>query len=206
MNCDDSKNLMTVSVYGKLTTAEKSWLEAHLQECRGCSGRYERVKKLNNLFTEKKDVPPPDMEKSWRIISADLFKRRRGRTAPFAMKRPVFGFSLALFLLIIGFVAGYLVRSGGQRDAEIAQLRREVLDIREITAASFLRQESLSAGIKGMQTESLAAPAEDTTFDSFLQAIIVDPVKRRQFIDSFSEQTSPVVEIALVLARHIERL
>jgi hypothetical protein len=206
MNCEESKNLVTISVYGTLTASEKSRLEAHLRECPSCAGRYEKVRKLNDLFTEKEDVPLPDMEKSWRIITADVFRRRPGRLTAFAAKKPAFGFSLAFFLLVVGFGAGYLVRSGWERDAEMTQLRREVLEIREITAASLLRQESLNVGFRGMRAESLAAPAEETSLDSFLRTIIGDPVRRQEFIDSLSEQTSPMVEIALALARHIETL
>ncbi len=206
MNCEESKNLMTISVYGKLTPSERSRLEAHLQECVRCAGQYEKVRKLNHLFIEKEDIPLLDMEKSWRIISADVFKRRRRGPRPRIFTKPVFAFSMALSLLMLGFVAGLLVRSGGLRNGEMAQLRREVLEIREITAASLLRQESLNMGLRGMATESLAAPAEEDSLDSFLQILLGDPVRRQEFIDSLSEETSPVVEIALALARHMERL
>jgi hypothetical protein len=206
MNCEDSKNFMTVSVYGKLTPSEKGRLEAHLKECAGCAGQFEKVRKLRNLFTEKNDVSLPDMEKSWRVISADVFRKRPGWLAHYPSKKPVFVFSLALSLLMVGFVGGYLVRSGWQRDGEMAQLRREVLEIREITAASLLRQESLNMGLRGMRTESLAAPAEEDSLDSLLRTFLGDSVRRREFLDSLSEQTSPVVEIALALARHMESL
>jgi hypothetical protein len=206
MNCEESKNLMTISVYGKLTSSEKSRLEAHLQECAGCAGQYEKVKKLSNLFTEKEDVPLPDMEKSWRIISAGVFKKRPRWLAPYSSRRPAFRFSFALSLLILGFAAGYLVHSGLQRNGEMAQLRWEVLQIREITAASLLRQESLNMGLRGMLSESPAALAQDRSLDSFLKALISDPERRQEFIESLSEQTSPMVEVALALARHIERL
>jgi hypothetical protein len=206
MNCEDSKNLMTVSVYGKLNPAEKARFEAHLRECAGCAGRFEKVRKLSNLFIEKDDLPLPDMEKSWRVIAADVFRKRQRRRATYPSKRPVFAFSLALSLLVVGFAAGYLVRSSWQREGEMARLRREVLEIREITAASFLRQESLSSGLRGTRTETLAAPAGEAPLDFFLRTLLGDPASRQEFLDSLSEQTSPVVEIALALARHMETL
>jgi anti-sigma factor RsiW len=206
MNCEDSKNLMTVSVYGKLTSSEKDRLEAHLLECARCAGQYEKVKKVTNLFSEKEDVLLPDKEESWRVVSADVFRRRPRWRASYPANRPVFVFSLALSLLVVGFAAGYLVRSGWQRDGEMAQLRREVLEVREITAASFVRQESLNMGLRGMRAESLAAPSEEKPRDFVLRALLGDPVSRQEFLDSLAEQTSPVVEIALALARHMERL
>jgi anti-sigma factor RsiW len=206
MNCEESRNLMTISVYGKLTSSERSRLEAHLQECASCAGQSEKVRKLSHLFTEKEDVPLPDMEKSWRIISAGVFKRRPRWLAPHGSRRPVFRFSYALSLLILGFAAGYLVHSGWPRDGQMAQLRREVLQIREIAAASLLRQESLNTRLRGLPAESLAELSKEDPLDSFLKAVISDPVRRQEFIESLSEQTSPMVEIALALARNIERI
>ncbi len=206
MNCEETRNLITISVYGKLTSSERRRLEAHLQECASCAGQYEKVRKLSNLFTEKEDVPLPDMEKSWRIISAGVFKRRPPWLASRASRGPVFRFSFALSLLILGFAAGYLVHSGWPRDVQMVQLRREVLQVREIAAASLLRQESLNTSLRGMPAESLAELSKEDPLDSFLKAVISDPVRRQEFIESLSEQTSPMVEIALALARNIERL
>jgi hypothetical protein len=206
MNCEDSQNLMTVGVYGRLTPAERSRLEAHLRECARCAGQYEKVKKLNDLFIEKEDAPLPDKEKSWRVISAGVFGRRPRRSASYPSKRPVFAFSVALSFLAVGFAAGYLLHSDRLRDGEMTQLRREVLEIREITAASLLRQESLNRGLRGMRGESLASSAEENPMDSLLRTLLGDSVRRQEFLDSLSEQTSPVVEIALALARHMERL
>lgn len=206
MNCEDSQNLMTVGVYGRLTPAERGRLEAHLQECARCAGQYEKVKKLNDLFIEKEDFPLPDKDKAWSVISAGVFGRRPRRPASYPSKRPVFAFSLALSLLAVGFAAGYLVHSNRQRDGEMAQLRQEVLEIREITAASLLRQESLNVGVRGMFGESLASPAEETPLDSLLETVLGDSARRREFLDSLSERTTPVVEVALALARHLEKL
>ena len=206
MNCEESKDLMTVGVYGKLTPSEKGRLEAHLRECPGCAGRYKRVKTLNALFLEKENIQLPDREKSWRIIAADVLKRRPFWARPYGLKRPAFGFALGFFLVMAGFVAGFLVHSGWQRNGEMAQLRREVLEIREITAASFLRQESLNSGLRGTRAETLAAPAKEAPVDFILRTLLRDPISRQEFLDSLSEQTSPVVEIALALARNIESL
>ncbi len=206
MRCEESKDLMTVGVYGKLTPSEKGRLEAHLRECSGCAGRYEKVKELNTLFHEKEDIPLPDMERSWGVIAADVLRRRPFWTRPFGMKRPAFGFALPLLLVMAGFVAGLFVHSGWQRNGEMAQLRREVLEVREITAASFLRQESLSSGLRGAGPETLAAPTGEAPIDFILRTLLRDPVSRQEFLDSLSDQTSPVVKIALALARNIESL
>jgi hypothetical protein len=225
MNCEESKNLMAISVYGKLTPSEKDQLNAHLSECPRCAHIYDKVEKLNHLFDHKEDIPLPDKEKSWQIISAKALGGKRGWFERIVPKKLAFQLSSAILLLVVGFAAGYFVHSGGQRSAEIAQLRQEVLQIREITAASLIQQESLSVRLRELGLVSQLAQADqglrgillrtlggETSFplrpasidDSY--AYLTDPSARKKFLQSLSEQTSPLVDIALALTHHIEQL
>jgi hypothetical protein len=201
MNCEESKNLMTIGVYAKLTPSEKAQLEEHLRECLRCARIYEKVEKMNQLFNEKQDVPLPNKEKSWQIISAKAVKRKAGWLQRFVSRTPVFQFSAALLILVVGLAAGYFIRPGWQRSAEIAQLRQEVLQIREIAAASLLRQESMIQRLKETGRSSLLAQPASIE-DPYL--FLSDPAVQQELIQSLSEQTSPLVDIALAFARHIE--
>lgn len=213
MNCEESKNLITISIYGKLTPSEKAQLEAHIRECPGCASLYEKTEKLRGLFNEKEDIPLPDKEKCWQIISAKALKRKGGFLESFMPKKPVFQFSYALLLLVLGFAAGYVIRSGWQRNGELAQLRQEVLQI---------RQESLNNRLRGMDMNSLQP--EEGPLSSFVRTLrgesdirvlpdpldnpylfFRDPAVREYFIRSLSEKTDPLVEIALAFAHHIEK-
>jgi len=224
MNCDESKNLMTVSVFGKLTSSEKAQFEEHLRDCSACSRLFEKVGKMSHLAKEKEDIPLPNKEKSWQIISAKAVKRKAGWFEGLIPKRPVFQLSYALLLLVVGFAAGYFINAGWQRDAEIAQLHQEVLQIREITAASLIRQESLNYRLREIGLDSLLAQPDEGPLRSFLRTFrgqadvnarpaprddlslfLRDPAVREDFIQSLSEQTSPLVEIALAFARHVEK-
>ncbi len=225
MNCEESKNLMTVSVFGKLTPSEKTQLEAHLQECSRCARINEKVGKLSHPLNEKEGIPLPDKEKSWQIISAKVLKRKGGWLESFVLKKPVFQFSLAFLLLLAGFAAGYFIHSGRQRGSEITQLRQEVLQIREIAAVSLLRQESLNIRLREIGRSSLSVQPDEDPLVSLLRTLrgetdvnlhpaqigdpylfLGDPAVRQDFIQSLSEQTSPLVEIALAFAHHIEQL
>jgi len=225
MNCEESKNLMAISVYGRLTASEKDQLKAHLSECPRCAHIYEKVEKLNYLFDYKENISLPDKEKSWQIISAKAFGRQCGLLERFTPRKIAFQFSFALLLLVVGFGAGFFAHSGGRRSAEIAQLRQEVLQIREITAASLIQQESLSVRLRelglasqlaqvdqGLQGILLRTLGGETSFPSRPASIddpyayLTDPSARKKLIQSLSEQTSPLVDIALALTRHIEQL
>jgi predicted anti-sigma-YlaC factor YlaD len=140
MNCDECKDLITISVYGKLAPETLTQLQAHLRECSGCATMYERSEKLSDLNNQKDNIPLPDKEKSWQIISAKALKKKRGWLERFALQKPVFQYSFVLLLLIVGFAAGYYFRSDGLKGSQLAQLQQEVSQIREISAASLLRE------------------------------------------------------------------
>jgi len=226
MDCEESKNLITISIYGKLAQSEKTQLEEHLRECSRCAKIFEKTGKLSSLFNEQEDIPFPDKEKSWQIISAKAVRKKdRDWFERLAPRKPVYQFSFALLLLVVGFAAGYFIHSNWQSAETIAQLRQEVLQIRQITAASLLRQESLNNKLREMGMSSLGVQQDQGTLGSLFRAFrgetdanlrpspIDDPYSfltypevRQDSIKSLSEQTSPLVEIALAIARYIEQL
>jgi hypothetical protein len=224
MNCEESKNLITISVYGKLTPSERDLLKAHLRECSRCTDIYNKAEKLSHLFNEKEDIPLPDKEKSWQIISAKALHGRGSWLERFLLKKPALRLSYALLLLAVGFAGGYFIHSHWQQGTEIALLHQEVIQIREITAASLLRQESLNEKLRDLSTGSLLTQADEESIRAFLRTMkgdtgihlrpasvndpytyLIDPEARAEFIQSISEQTSPLVEIALALTHHIEQ-
>jgi anti-sigma factor RsiW len=216
MNCEESKNLITISVYGKLTPTEKAQLEAHLQECSKCASIFEKSEKLSSLVDEKEDIPLPDKEKSWQIISDKAVKRKGGWLESLVPQKPVFQFSFALLLLVVGFAAGYFIRSGWQRGGEITQLRQEVRQIRQIAAVSLLRQESLREQMREIGSSFQVELPDEETLADFLQRVDSDrafdalsifsesPMAREEFARSLSERASPLMEIALVFTQHVK--
>jgi hypothetical protein len=193
MNCEESKNLITISVFGKLSASEKAQLESHIKECAVCANIFKKAAKLSESFNESEEITLPDREKSWQIISAKALKRKGRWLESFVLKKPVLQYSFALLLIFVGFAGGYFVHSGWQTGHEVAQLRQEVLQIREMTAASLIRQETLNAKLKKVDTSSPLFFLEDFA-------------TKEDLIFSLSEQTSPVVDIALILARHINQM
>ena len=218
MNCEDSKNLITVSIYGILTPFEFSQLETHLRDCPECAKIFEKTIKMNDLKIEKKDIHMPDKEKSWQYISAKVVKNKNRWLEYFVPKRPAFQFSLAILILVVGFAGGFFIKSYSQKGSEIAAIRQEVLQIREITAASLLRQESLNIKLQEMSVSSrLGSPNDALLTDLFLQLAgetsvnndffpsLRNPADGKSFMQSLSEQTSPLVEIALAFTRYIQQ-
>lgn len=203
MNCDECKNLITLSVYGKLTPEEKAQLETHLRDCSRCANIYERSTKLSNLINEQDNIPLPDKEKSWQIISAKALRRKGGWFGRFVPQKPAFQLSYALLLLVVGLTAGYFIRSYSLGKSEIAQLRQEVLQVREIAAASLVRQESLNSRLREISTGMPLAQSDERPLRYLFRTLIGGTEETS--VVSQPEQTSPLVNIALTLIRQINR-
>lgn len=106
MNCEECKNLITVSVYGKLTSSEKRQLEDHLRECSECTRIYKKSENLSSLFEDKEEIPLPDKEKSWEIISSKAIPEKSERTILFPYKKWAFAASALVIVFLLGFLIG----------------------------------------------------------------------------------------------------
>ncbi|MFB0565727.1 MAG: hypothetical protein ACETWK_08630 [Candidatus Aminicenantaceae bacterium] len=132
-------------------------------------------------------------------------------------RRPAFQFTLAVMLLVVGLAFGYFLTSGGQSNAEIAHLRQEVDSMRQLAAVSLLNQQSPSQRLKGVSWSSRVEQPNDETLRTLLRTLNSDqninvrlatidalylfrdhPMVRQGLIQSLSQQTSPLVQVALI--------
>lgn len=112
MNCQKAKDLITIAIYGKLTPEQRRELDVHIKGCPECARLAEKSAPFLDQRREE-EAPPPDLDKSWKTISAETLDCRR----PLAIK-PVRKWALAaaslLVVFILGYFAGKMVLSGGK--------------------------------------------------------------------------------------------
>jgi hypothetical protein len=75
MNCRDLKDLMVMGIYGTLTESQKKELQDHLDGCSQCARIVEKTEQFRPLLKNNDEIPRPDYEKSWQVISQRLKKR-----------------------------------------------------------------------------------------------------------------------------------
>jgi hypothetical protein len=113
----------------------------------------------------------------------------------------------------VGFSLGYFIRAEGPKGSQLAQLQEEISQIREITAASLLRQESLNMRLREIGMSTPLAPSDERPLGYLLRTLIGETeidflgglTTQGDYVQSQSEQTSPLVDIALTLVRHINQ-
>lgn len=203
MKCEECKDLIAISVFGELTPDAQAQLQAHLEHCSGCAALFKRSEELREITQKKETIVIPDKEKSWEIISGRVLKKKRNWFERFALQKPIFQYSAVLLLLIAGFSAGYFLRSDGVKGSQLAQLQEEISQIREITAASLLRQESLNMRIREIGTSAAMVRSDERPMEFLYHTFVSDSGDNS--VQSRSKQTSPLVDIALTLVRQINK-
>lgn len=106
MNCEEIKNLITISVFGKLTDSEKAQLEEHLRECPKCAGMHEKSAQLSLLPEDEEDIPLPDKKKSWQVIQTESLHKRKSWKGLFTYQKRAFAASVIVVVFILGFLIG----------------------------------------------------------------------------------------------------
>jgi HEAT repeat protein len=126
-------------------------------------------------------------------------------------------FAAAAALLVLGVAIGRQLVPAPTVDPQIAGLREELRDMRQIVTLSLLQQQSASERLKGVSYTSQIEQPGDAVTVALLDALMHDPNDnvrlrtvealkrfadhapvRRGAIEALSQQTSPLVQMALI--------
>jgi anti-sigma factor ChrR (cupin superfamily) len=135
----------------------------------------------------------------------------------FRFGRPAFQVAFGVCMIALGAIGGYLAGGGRENREELAQLREEVHGLGNLLTVSLLHQESASERLKGVSLSTshdgpdpdiVAALVSTMKHDrnvnvriAALDALsreIGTPDVRREVIHALPDQTSPLMQIALV--------
>jgi len=225
MNCERFRERIPESLAGELTGAARAELMDHLAACSACSSEAAKMGAVwRGLDSPLEAEPDPVMRTRFlEVLEAYRagIEQSRGRTgwweAGWWPARAVWQTALALALLVAGgFGERYLARPRTP-GPEIAQLQRQVENLRELVALSMLRDQSPSSRIHGVTFGSQMAQPDRPIEQALLYAVNHDdnvnvrlsavdaleklagnPEIRRALVDALPMQDSPLVETAIV--------
>ena len=141
------------------------------------------------------------------------------RTSWFASWRftPAFQLAAAVCLVAIGIYAGVMAPWRAERSTEVATLRSEVQNMRQLVALSLLQQQSASDRLRGVTWSYRVEPSDTEVLSALLRTVNNDenvnvrlsavdalrtfgesPVVRRGIAQAIGKQESPLVQIALL--------
>ncbi|MGH9487259.1 MAG: hypothetical protein ACRD04_06665 [Terriglobales bacterium] len=201
--------------------ADRLWLRQHLEGCAGCAGLAQVWQRLGAL----PEAAPAPAQRARFLHMLDAFEQGMAAAPkPAAWLRwlPMPQPALALAaLLIAGLVGGWFLRGArapaASTSAELAELRQEVLNTRQLAVLSLLRQSSPSDRLQGVSYSSGLIAADPSVMTALLNSLKYDPspdvrlaaldvLTRRAtlpglqqaLVGSFAYQTSPLLQVAMV--------
>ncbi len=228
MKCERARDFFADEWNDSLDEGIRRQLEEHLAGCSAC--REERAS-LNRVWKMLARIPSaepsPDMHPRFYAMlegyrqGTDQATVPRPRSNFFPLwqnwRQPALQFGFAALLLIFGFAGGYFSRGARNGHEEIAGLREEVHEMRQMVTISLLKQQSASERLKGVSWSAMVSHPDpeflatllhtldrDPNVDVRLAAVDAltrfagDPMIRNGLVQSLKKQDSPLVQISLI--------
>jgi hypothetical protein len=227
MQCTDLGPQMLEYLAGTLPDDRLAEIRAHLTECAACR---DEVDAHAELWNELGAAPAPRPESSRmrarfdaalqgyidgqaesRVLTAVTARRSVWQWQPWVQ------FAGAAALLVVGIGLGRSVPTAPQGSSEIALLREELRDTRQMVTLSLLTQQSASERLKGVTTSSQLEQPSTEVVSALLDTLRRDPnvnvrlasvdalrrfggrdAVRRSVVEALPQQDSPLVQIAMV--------
>jgi hypothetical protein len=234
MNCEEVKLLLADYWSHTLGEAQELAFEAHTASCEHCRMEAER---LGNLWESLALLPAEEpganlRSRFYETLGAyrqglESAPKRGWREKVLALwpRQPAWQMAISFALLAVGVGVGYQIRPEKSVEpvqpvaagSEVAQLRGEVSNMRQMVALSLLQQQSAGERLRGV-TYAYQSPASDTEVLSALLTTMnqdqnvnvrlaavdalhrfgANPVTRAAVVQSIRKQDTPLVQIALI--------
>ncbi len=232
MNCERVEVLLPDYLHGALAHNAADKIEQHLEQCAQCK---ETVTLWNRLADLPQEQPSPllrarfeAMLKTYEEARAEKRPpgpRRNWSLLPFLMggnwARAAAGFAAAAVLLVAGFAAGrFTMRpepAPHSAETEIASVREELRDMRQLVVLSMLQQQSASERLQAVAMGTQQAQINPDVMQALLRTLRFDssvdvrlaalnalsrhgsqPGVRAALVDILQANQSPLVHVALI--------
>src|SRR5215831_9647332 len=215
MQCEEVREQFADYVIHRVAESRKAQIAEHLDSCEAC--RIE-LKELRGLWTQLDDIPPAEPGRNQRArFDLMLESYTRAQQPPVKNWRSALQLGLAAATLVLGIGIGYRIHPSSAPTPELAELRNELSETRQMVALSLMQQQSATDRLKGVNwSYRLQEPSADV-MRALLETLMHDsnvnvrlatvdalrqfgkqPVVRRGLIEAMTRQESPMVQIALI--------
>jgi hypothetical protein len=222
MRCEEIHAHIPDHLAGTLTPDVAEAVTEHLRTCPACAAE---VEGLDETWQMLGTMPAhrPDSPAMRARFDAALDGYQRGldtRTASARFSRiRTYGlqFAAAAAVLILGLAIGRETSPPPAVDPQLAMLRDELRDMRQMVTLSLLQQQSASERLKGISFTSRIDQPDSEVASALLDTLMHDPnvnvrlatidalkrlgtreAVRQGAIEALTRQTSPLVQIALI--------
>ncbi len=228
MKCNHIRERAADWLRGDLSEKEREEFDRHLAECPACRKEIEELESLwGKMDMALDEEPGPELERKFdSMLEAYMNGYRaapvrepaaRGIKAFPGTWRPVFQAAAAIVLLALGVLFGRGMEHGKLKDMEVASLRQEMTQMREMVTISLLTQSSAIDRLQGVSMSREYGPPDDRLLDALIKTMDTDSnvnVRmaavdalgrysdrervRKALVDALGRQNSPLVQVSLI--------
>jgi hypothetical protein len=220
MECEVAQAYLPDYLARTLAAPVAADVDAHLRACDRCAAEYAAIEES---WQGLRTIPAaePDTASMRSRFDAALHEYLLEHRSPRATHRGAayFGlqFAAAAAMVILGVMIGRQSTPAPAPDPQLAALREELRDMREMVAVSLLQQQSATERLRGVSWSNQIDQPGTTLTSALLEALMHDPnvnvrVSTIDALKRFAEredvrlgalealprQTSPVVQVALI--------
>jgi len=216
MNCEEARTRFVDYWRGALDESDFDF-HAHLSSCDRCRAEAEELRALwGSLDQLPEENPSQRMRQRFYDSLREFRQRESDRQHMFWWSRhPVFQVAFGVAILLIGVVIGHFATR--QSGSEVAQLRGEVDNMRQMVTLSLLQQQNASDRLRGVNWSYRVEPSDPEVLGALLTTVNHDPnvnvrlaavdalrkfsdspVGRTGLVQALGKQDSPLVQIAIL--------
>jgi hypothetical protein len=204
-----------------------SKIALHVAACDSCRAELADLDELRSVWAAMKSTPELESTPEARprfdlMIAAYQEGLNHTRSRSHGLRRLSLQFALGSALLALGVGVGDQIRriqspADNQESREVAELRSELMDMKQMVALSLMRQESASERLRGVNwSYDLQQPGENVLtvlLDTLMHDQSVNvrlatvdalrqfgdrPVVRKGVVEAITREDSPMVQVALI--------
>lgn len=217
MNCEQAQQHFVDAWTGSLASDEAAALNTHLDSCGSCREEFDRAQLYwNALGALPAPEPGPDLRTAFYGRLSRIEHGAGGeRTGWRWLRHPAFQAAAAVLLLAAGLGLGRY--TGSREDERLAELRKEVNDMRQLVALSLLQQQSAAERLQGVSWAYRVEQSNSEVLTALLHTLNADPnvnvrlaavdalrnfsvapEARAGLVNALPKQNSPLVQIAIL--------
>src|SRR4051794_30407689 len=176
MMCGQAKELIAASWMGELDTPGEAKLRRHTETCPECAAE---LTQLTSMWERLADLPAPEPSHAlavrWASTLESLVSSRKQNSWRFTLaslrpQTPVWQAVAAVVCLAVGLAVGLQFQRPSDR-SEMARLREEVADTKEMVAISLLQQQSATDRLRGVDYSQRMSSLEPQVVSALVDVV-----------------------------------
>ena len=228
MSCKNIQNSFVQLLQNELSKIKYQSIQQHLEKCSRCREAFKDFQMTwDALGAVPNIMPPAKMEDEFEVMLR-AYKRGMQeaafKTGPLTaieslktlFSQPAWKFALPLLLLCSGFLLGSLFNSQREQ-SRFANISNQMDDMRQLVMLSLLKQESSVERLQAVNWSYQVQQPKDQVRDALRRTLIADPnvnvrlaalralqpwagdpLVRKDIIDSFPQQKSPLMQTEII--------